>query len=406
MQRQATVPSLDQLTEASRRTADALESLRAELVGLRGRIEALEHHLEAAQAVQQQTAGRVEALAASVQRRGFDGLAGQVEAMREAHERTDHHIQQIAAEFARVNRMETTLSHLRDETIQQLDAREGNLRDAIGAQATQRIAEGRQIGRELQALAGRVEGLERLGQRVDALGRQHDETVKSVHQVVLRTESLGAEDARLEEARRHSDQRLAGEIADWANRTTALGDEVGAWRERLGEQGETVRAAHGLADQVRQEGERLQQAHRASAEAQRIATERVDAAVAAMRQDIEALAARLAADRQQHLELLIHMLDEREARLQADLAGGDQTIDGKLEELRAGLSAALALQATDLAQLQRLITAFVRGVRDQSAELADALGAQPPSADPTAVSAERRQALRRALRAQRGTHGG
>lgn len=399
---ESTLTPLEQLSEASRRTAEALESLRAEMVAYRGRIEVLESHLHESQASGRRTAERVERLAAELERlKGLESLNGQIEALRENHVRTDDRIQQVAADLARIGRVESAVAQLRTEAGQEIEAQSQLLRGEIAAQTKRRVEDGRDVARELHSLATRLDQVERLAPRIEALSRHQDEAVQAIHGAGARIDALATEAPRLEEALRRTEQHVAVEVAGLAEQVAALQADIGTWRARIEAQSETVRAAESVADAMQLEVARILTAHHSTAEAQRVSEGRVDATLAAMRDDIEARWERFLAERGKHWAAFAREIDTRETAVRDEISAAREAVETRIDELQAGLDIGLEIQSKDLAELQRLVAAFVRSLRDVVAESAETFGASLPSADPSSESAERRQALRRALRARR-----
>jgi DNA repair exonuclease SbcCD ATPase subunit len=399
---EATLTPLEQLSEASRRTADALESMRAEMVAYRGRIEALETHLHESQAAGRRTAERVERVAAELERlKGLEALNGQIEALRESHVRTDDRIQQVAGELTRIGRVEGAVAQLRTEAGQEIESQSQQLRGEIAAQAKRRVEDGRDVAREIQSLATRLDQVERLGPRIEALARHQDEAVQAIHGTEARIDALATDAPRLEEALRRTEQHVAVEVTGLAEQVATLQEAIATWRARIEAQSETVRAAESVADAMQQEVARIHAAHHSTAEAQRMAEGRVDATLTAIREDVEARWERFLTERGKHWSAFAREIDTRETAVRDEIAAAREAVETRIDELQTGLDIGLEIQGKDLAELQRLVAAFVRSLRDVGAESAESFGASLPSADPSSESAERRQALRRALRARR-----
>jgi len=397
------LPPLEQLATAWRQTAEAVEAMRAELAGVRSGVEALWNHLEQTQAVQQRTADHVERLRAEIERlKVVDALGAQIEALREAHVRTDGRIQQVATEAGRVARAETALAQLRHEVTEQLDARERALRSELAGHDKQRIEDQRQIGRELQGLLARLDSVERLPAAITAVDHRLGEATQDLHRVHARLDEAAAAGVKQQEASRRAEQQVLIAVAAQDARLTELAAEVDAWRARIDAQNEVVRAARGVADEMREAAGHIERSQHAAAEATRLAEGRLDVTLDVLRQEIEARWARFLTERQRQWDALARATDERESALQAELAADRGSATARDDELQETIEAGFEAAGRDLAALHHLMGAFVRRWREAADELSATIGPGLPSGDPAAVSAERRQALRRALRARRG----
>jgi hypothetical protein len=185
-----------------------------------------------------------------------------------------------------------------------------------------------------------------------------------------------------------------------------LGATVGHWQGRLDDQTETLREARNLVDQAGQEADRLRVEHHATREALRVGGERMDSALASLRQEIEARWEQFLASRRQDWTTLTQERGAEQRALADALAALRGGIDAELALLSEGLSAGLDLGRQDMDSLRHRMGLFMRGLRDAVLAGAESLEVDLPSSDPGAQSPERRQALRRALRARRQAGGG
>lgn len=149
----------------------------------------------------------------------------------------------------------------------------------------------------------------------------------------------------------------------------------------------------------------MQQAQRAAAEAQRLAEGRVESTLQAMRDEIEARWARFLVERQRDWDVLARDTAAREQALRADITASSEAATAEAEALQAALEAGFEALGKDLTELKQILAGVSRQWRDTATEAAQALAVELPSSHPTVVSVERRQALRRALRARRGPQG-
>lgn len=397
---------MDQLAELARQTVASVETLRAEWGQLRGRVDTLEQHLGETHAIQRRTAEHLERVSAAVDRlQRVDALAAQVDAIRERHIATDGRLENLASELVRLNHLEARMSQIRDEVAQQLAERERVGRGEILAQTQQRVEDGKQVARELQALAGRIQSIEKLPGRIEVVDRGQHELAQQIQAVAVRVEASQASFGRLEETVRRGEHAVANAVEQQAAAVDDLRAEIAAWRERLEQQSEAVRGARQVVDVMRAEAASINQMMHAAAEAGRLTEGRVDATLSAMREEIEARWERLMRERQATWDAFKRDIDAREQavrdeidRLRADLAG-------QADDDRSAAEAGFEALGKDLTELQRVLAAVSRQWRDVAHAGAEALAVELPSTSPSVVSAERRQALRRALRARRGGPG-
>lgn len=398
---------IEQVAEVARESLAGLESLRAENVALRGRVEALERHLEAAQAAGLRTAERLERLGVELDRgQEIGGIAAQIQALREAHTRSEGRIEQIASERMRIDRLESSLAHLRDELLQQAETRDKALRAEFATWSQQQLEHARQVARELQAQATRIGDLERLPEQVKALRGGLDGAHLEIARAQAELEARAVTAARQEEGLRLAAQQAAAEVARLDAAVLALGQRADVWGGRIEAQDEAVRAARGVADLMQEEVGRIRQAHSAVLEAARVFEGRVETLLADARTDSDARWSRFLTERAGDW-----------SELRREIGSALEALRGTIAELREGAAqeraaieaaqqAGFEALARDHAELQVQTAAFLRRLQTLAEDMAGAVGAEPPSGDPTAVSAERRQALRRALRAGRGSPGG
>lgn len=398
--------SAESLAEAVRQAVETVEAVRAEFVHLRGRVDDLDHHLGETQTIQRRTAEHLEHVAAAVERlQRVDQLAAQIDALREIHRETEGRLQRLGQELGRFDQLDSRVTQLRAELVNELEARERSARVDTAAQAQQRQADVAHVNDQLHALGERVADAERLSVHVEAFQHQHRELRQQLHAVETRFDHVESSFAQLHESVRRSEHTVASSVAQQAQAIEALHDEVVGWRARIEHQVELVREARQLAEGLREEAAHLQQAQRAAAEAQRLAEGRVESTLQAMRDEIEARWARFLVERQRDWDVLARDTAAREQALRADITASSEAATAEAEALQAALEAGFEALGKDLTELKQILAGVSRQWRDTATEAAQALAVELPSSHPTVVSVERRQALRRALRARRGPQG-
>jgi chromosome segregation ATPase len=392
--------SLDRLADALRRVTADLEAQNAAAVRLQGRLEALEAHLASTQAAQADLAVRLEQLARGAQAPPRGHLDSQLEALRAGHSHTEERLERLADRVDTLGRLEARVAELRTELSRQIDAQDRALRTELATLAERRAADDAELGREIQLLQERLNGHELYGGRLEMLDRRQGEVALAQQQLAVRAEDIAEQRTRLEDAMRRYEQQLEARVDGLSARVNELQEELAAWRQRIDAQDETLRAARTVADEVRTEAVRLQEAHHASAEAQRIAERRTADAVEAVRRESAGEWERFRAERRQDWERLAAATAERDAAQARAMASGLEAAERRAAALEAGLAAEHDHRTAALAALRTALELMLRRWGEAMSELEAALGER--AASPQAPGpAERRQALRRSLRARR-----
>lgn len=397
----------DQLDDAVRQAVETVETVRAEFVHVRGRVDDLDHHLAEIQTIQRRTAERLEHVAAAVDRlQRFDALAGQIDALREIHVETEGRLQRFDQELTRFDRLETRITQLRLELANLLEERERATRAEWSAQVLQRQAEAASLRDQLRGLDERVAAVERLPSQIDAQQHQQRDLLQQLQALSGRFDHVESSFTQLLEAVRRSEHAVGTTVAQQAQAIAEMRTEVGGWRARIEHQVELTREARQLADGLREDAAHLLQAQRAAAEAQRLAEGRVESTLQAVREEVDARWQRFLTERQRDWDVLARDTSAREQALRADLSGVGDAATAEAEALQAAIEAGFEAMGRDLTELKQILAGISRLWRDAAAEAAQALAVELPSSDPSVVSVERRQALRRALRARRGSPAG
>ena len=393
---------VDQLSDGLRQLAAESEGHQARLVALQARIGALEEHLAAGQAAQSRTAERLEQLAVTLDASAaLDSLAAQVAAARAAQSDTATRVERLAADLTAIGRVEASLGQLRREVLEQLDGRERALRGEVGEIDARLGRDATQLGRELRALGERVEAWSGLSDRLAAMDRRQQEQLEAHARLEARVEAVAAERATLTEALHRVEKQVGVRLDDLAERVGGLGAEIGAWRARIEAQSETVRDAHAVAAEMRAEAVRMREAHHATAEAQRIAEGRTNATLEVMRQEMDQVWAHFLQERARVWSDLKADNDDRDEHL-ARLDGQERDLSAQMEALDRRLGERIAGLSEALLDLRRDVTAaLAHGRTAAEAAVAEVEGALP-SGERSTETVERRQAVRRALRARHG----
>lgn len=398
---------LEQLADAAQRNADALASQDSVIGALRARLAEMEGLAREREQADLRRNEQVERLAAAVDRLlGDHSLAGQVEALGAQQMRLAERAEQLAVDLRRIDQLQAGLTQLGRELTGELTSRDHALRSELQAQSRQRVEEGERLNRSLQPLVARGEAITAMDKALESLARQQTDLLRQLQAQDVRLGDLAASLGPRDEQARQQEQRLRATILESRAQMQELAATVGRWQGHLEAQSETLREARGVVEQARLEADRLRVEFHASKEQTRVAAERVDAALVGLREESAGIWEQfLTRRRLDWTTLAQERLAERQAladELNA-LRGG---MDAELVALAEGLSAGLELGRQDLDSLRHRMGLFMLRLRDSVLAGAESFDVDLPSGDPGAQSPERRQALRRALRARRQAGGG
>jgi chromosome segregation ATPase len=392
---------IDQVAENARQTSASVESQAALLVNLQARVTALEAQLEAARGALERGADRIEHLALSLDASAhLASLDTQIEGALSAQHHLADRLEQVVAQLGRIERLETAQSRARAETAAAIDARAAELRAEMRGLGEQRGRDRDETGRAITGVVDRIAALETLRDRVTGAERRQTESDGTIAQLAARVDEVAAERTLIEEASRRAEHHALSRIDALAAEVEALRGDVAAWRARIDGQEETVREARGVAEAMREEARNMHAAHHATAEAQRIAEGRVESSLAAIRQESDGRWAAFLQQRRVDWGGLERARSDRAAVLEA-LAQEARDTALALAPLEARLEAGIAAQARALQALRRELADTMGVWRTAAADVSAIIEGGLPPDEQSLVSAERREAMRRALRARR-----
>jgi hypothetical protein len=396
---------LDQLAEGLRQVAAAQQAERAQSVGWQARLAVLESHVEGSRAALAATAERVERLAGQLDvSPQLGALSAQLEATRAAQSRLADRMEHVTAQLGQLARLEDALTHIRNEVVGQIGEREAALRTELRGFG-EIIARDREAnGRALAGLVERLEALGALADRVAVAESRLGSTSDAAARAFARAEEVASERVAIEDAVRLAEQKSEARLAALAVTIEDLASEVATWRARIDAQTEAVREARGVADTMSLRARELLDAHHATAEAQRIAEGRVDASLAAMREDVRGHWDRFLQQRKVDWSELARARDLRGEEIAAQAAA----VAARLADIDAALGRIdgrlIALAEADAAQ-RRTVAEAMSVWRTALVEATDIVEAELPPEQRTALAGERREAVRRDLRTRRETRG-
>ncbi len=397
-----TTDRIEQLEDRTAGSASELERLSAAVTAMDARLAAMERGVAAMREAQESVAGRLEHVAASLDHSGrIDALEERFGAARAATENTADRLERLASEVTRQAGLENSMVHLRSELAEQLAEHAEEARVAAksgGIELSRQVESTRRLQEEQQA---RLEHLTPLVDRMTNAERRVTEVGREIGGLAVRIDEVADERAGLREIAQRSEQHAASRITELTGITDDLRTEVAAWTKRIEGQSEAVREAQAIAARLQETAERMRAEHSQTAEAQRIAEARVEKSLEQIRQEqvdaweiftAQRAKERTEADRvrqsreEQDREALAEDLEQREARVRGTIA----ELEGRLEQ------DVLALDVFRRAMAEILVRA-----RDDNEEAVRSMEALLPGSAQPALVSERRQALRRAMRARR-----
>lgn len=397
---------LEQLADAAARSADGLSRLDAAFQALQGRLNQLELDARERGQVELRRHETLERLLAELERRLDDGRPAQLESLAAQQQRQAEQLEHLAAELKRAERLQAGLEQLGRDLRAELGRQEAAQRAELQGQHRLRQEEIERLSRSLQTLLARDADLAAVERGLEAQARQLMDLQRLGQGLEAGTEGLRAELVQRDESLRQVEQRARAEQVELRAELQGLKDAVAGWQERSEAQQETLRQARGLVDQARAEAERLRTEHHASRQEIRVAAERTDANLAALRQEMSGRGELLAAERRRDWAALAQDRAAERQALGDQIQGLRSDVEAELALMSEGLSAGLELARSDLDSMRHRLGLAMRTLKDAFAETAEAFAVDLPSGDPAGQAPERRQALRRALRARRHAGGG
>lgn len=358
---------IGQLSDVTRDTVARLERLGAELVALRGRVVQVESRQEA-------------------------GHAGTLD--------QGQRIETLRTEVGRLGRLESAISELHSEISRRLDAQQAESQAALQGLRSATTHDMERLGREAGLQQVRIEALEGLSGRLDALHRERAALARAVAAAEERTATALEERQSLHEEHRRLEQRLGVRLEAVQTEVRELSTELAAWRGRLEGQEETVREARSLAKHLQEEMARMREDHRNAAEAARMFEQRVDGLLATFHRENTEDWARFQRERGADWAQLGRDNEARDQRGQL-LTDNVESILTRLDAVEQELRAGLGAGSEALTALRQDLAAALGNWRQALGEATEIVEHTVGQSETSASLEERRKALRRALRAQR-----
>lgn len=393
---------LNQLALTSEKTADAITGLQAALTALRGQVETLSIQVTGLRDIQSANAdqlAKIEHRLTAAERLG--DLDGRLAAAQAAGEKTADRVEALAAEMARIGRVEAGLEQVRRDAAAELRTIEDRAKAERAELDRRHAAQLTDTAAALEQLRAAMLPKDAAQERFTAQDRARQELLDAVGRLTARTEALAGERAALEDITRRSESAAAARIDGLAKRIDDQHDAIGQWQARIEHQERTVSEARAIAAGVERTAEAVRDGERAAAEASRVFEARVESALDTFRQEAsDEWRQHLAlhdADRVQAERDRLRRSGERQAALDAAL----EAIDARLDALRQAIDHGLAERAEETMALYQQLAESFAAARDAFVASARAFEAPLPADAQPAMLAERRAALRRAMRARR-----
>jgi chromosome segregation ATPase len=366
------------------------------------RVEALEKHLEASQAVQARLADRLEHVAGALERmRRVETLEKQLETVLARQTQATERVDQVVGALDRLGRIETAMGQLRTELGLQLAEQTETVRQDLSAAAHQRADDNARIGREVQMLMGRVDATETLHNRLAATERQQSELSLQHNQLTVRIDDLGEERLSLTEQLHRVEQQVVSRLQGFAAELTPMQTDIEQLREEIRRQTETVREARQVADLMRSEAAELHRDQHATAEAERIFEANIVVQLDALRKEAAEEWARFLALRSREWTSHAQLTDAREAVLRDLVAEARAAGAARDAAIETALEAADRSLAGTIEDTRRLLALIVDGLRQTAAVAAGHHLPETAAEEAPADLGERRRALREALQARK-----
>jgi chromosome segregation ATPase len=365
-------PPSAQLSETMRQSAARIESVAAELVALRARIDSLDARVDAGNTAVQQSVERAEAL---------------------------------RNELGRIGRLEAALVQLRNELSHEQDVRQRALHDEVHGLQARMADETRRLGLEVGLLVQRIDTVEALSPRLDGLERERAGLARTVQAQEPRLDALAAERAAYQEDLRRVEQRAQARLEAIQAQLRDQETELDQWRGRIESQAESVREARAVADHMQDQALRLGEDHHALAEAERLFEQHVEGLLTEMRREAIEEWQRFRRERAADWATLTRANEARDG-LDQTLVERVDAILARLGALEADVPAGLAARANEVRAVRQDLAGALGAWRQALGEATEIVEATVGQAETPAAVEERRQALRRALRAQRAAREG
>ncbi|MCC7019935.1 MAG: hypothetical protein IT332_09280 [Ardenticatenales bacterium] len=393
---------LNQLALSNEQAAVDITALHSALVAMRGHVDTLTTQLAGLRDIQTANADQIAQVAHRLT--ALDRLAPLEErltAAQAAGERTSERVEALAGDVARLGRVESGLGQVRSELADQLKQLEDRGRAAGAEQERRHASLAAETAVALSQLRDSLLTKDAANERFIAQDRARQETFDALGRLTARVEALGGERTALEDVTRRHESAVAVRVDGLNKRVDDLHELHQSWQARIENQERTVSEVRAIGAGVERTAEAIRDGERVMAEAARVFEARVESSLDAFRQEAtEEWRQHLA----QHDAARVQAERERAQRAADRQAAQDELFSGfeaRLQSLQTALNDGLDRRGEEtLVLYQQLAEAFA-AIRDAFVGGARIFEAPLPAEAQPAMLAERRNALRRAMRVRR-----
>ncbi|MEO8083021.1 MAG: hypothetical protein ABI780_04310 [Ardenticatenales bacterium] len=393
---------LNQLAQSGEQAAADITTLHSAVVSLRAQVETLTAQLSGLREVQAESAtllGQVHHRLAALDR--LSAAEERITAVQAAGERTAERVEAVAADLARVARIEDGVGQIRVEMVDQLRQIEDRGHIERAAQDKRHDALASETAVALAQLRQSAMTVDQANERFTAQERARQELFDGIGRLTARVEALGGERSTLEDITRRADIAASARIDGLAKQIEAQLETIAAWQKRIEQQERIIGEARQIAADVERAAEAMPVAQRSAVEAARVFEARVESSLDTFREEAteewrQHLALHDAARAQAERDRV-----QRSGERQAALDAAFHDIDERLTALQAVIDAGLAERAEETMALYQQLAESFAVIRDSFVTAARVFEAPLPADAQPAMLAERRTALRRAMRARR-----
>ena len=277
---------LNQLALSNEQAAVDITALHSALVAMRGHVDTLTTQLAGLRDIQTANADQIAQVAHRLT--ALDRLAPieeRLTAAQAAGERTSERVEALAADVARLGRVESGLGQVRSELADQLKQLEDRGRAAGVEQERRHESLATETAVALSQLRESLLTKDTANERFTAQDRARQELFDAIGRLTARVEALGSERTALEDVTRRHESAVAVRVDGLIKRVDDLHELHQSWQARIENQERTVSEARAIGAGVERAAEAIRDGERVMAEAARVFEARVESSLDAFRQE-------------------------------------------------------------------------------------------------------------------------
>lgn len=393
---------LNQLALTNEQAAVDITALHSALVAMRGHVDTLSTQLAGLRDIQLANADQITQVIHRLT--ALDRLAPieeRLTAAQAAGERTAERVELLASDVARLGRVESGLGQVRSELAEQLKQLEDRARAARVEQDRRHESFATETAMALERLRVDAATGDAVNERFTAHERASQELFDALGRLTARVEGLGNERTALEDVSRRHESAVAVRVDGLTKRVDDLQELHQLWQARIENQERTVSEARAIGAGVERAAEAIRASERMMAEASRVFEARVESSLDAFRQET-------VEEGRQHMALhdAVRVQSERERVKRAEDRQAAQdalaaSTEARLLALQTALDEGLERRGEETLQLYQQLAEAFAAIRDAFVGGSRVFEAPLPAEAQPAMLAERRNALRRAMRVRR-----